>query len=246
MCLFHNNCEEIINFFASTSDPMQVTCLVSGGKDSIFALGLALLQFEVTSIITIRSSCDESQLFHLPNCQHVQLIAEMLDIPHQFAWIDSCDVDEEIQGLTNALIKAEAEAVITGGIQSEFQRYKFNLSAQRAGMRCFNPLWRVAPQQLMLELLDHDFHIIFTAIAGMGLKKDLLGTKLTSKILDRLKVTSHGSEIAITGEGGSYESFVLDAPFFPARILIKDSIIHWDRYREEGYLEILRVETEQK
>jgi uncharacterized protein (TIGR00290 family) len=165
----------------------------------------------------------------------------MLGIPHQFAWIDSCEVEEEIQGLTNALIKANAEAVITGGIRSEFQRYKFNQAAQRAKMRCFNPLWRLAPRQLMLELLDHDFYIILAAVAGMGLGQELLGTRLTSKTLDTLKNFAYGSEVAITGEGGSYESFVLDAPFFPARIVIHESVVHWDSYREEGFLEILNA-----
>lgn len=225
---------------------MRVTCLVSGGKDSVFALGLALHQFEVVSILTIRSTCGESLLFHLPNCQHVHLLAEMLDIPHQFVWIESCEVEEEIQGLTNALIEADAEAVITGGIRSEFQRYQFNRAAQRAKMRCFNPLWRLAPWDLMAELLDNNFHIIFSAVAGMGLGQDLLGTRLTSRILVTLQNVAHGNDIAITGEGGSYESFVLDAPFFPARIVIRDSTVHWDRHREEGYLEILSAGLQPK
>ena len=225
---------------------MRVTCLVSGGKDSVFALGLALYQFKVTSILTIRSACDESQLFHLPNCQHVQLLAEMLEIPHRFVWIESCEVEEEIQGLTTALIKTNAEAVITGGIRSEFQRYKFNRAAQRAKIRCFNPLWRLAPWHLMTELLDHNFHIIFSAVAGMGLGQDLLGSRLTSTILKTLQSIAHGNEVAITGEGGSYESFVLDAPFFPARIVIQDSVVHWDMHREEGYLEILSARLQLK
>ncbi len=225
---------------------MDVTCLVSGGKDSILALWYALHQYNVISIITIQSNCSESFLFHLPNCFHVSLIAKMLGISHQTILIDSCDLEEEIQALKNAFKESKAEAVITGGIKSEFQRYKFNYAAELANIKCFNPLWRISSQILLSDLLDSGFEIIFVSLTAMGLNKDLLGKRITRKSLENLQKLKKHTNISLIGEGGEFETFVLDAPFYPARIDILQSKIHWNKYREEGYYEIIQAKLSSK
>ncbi|MFX1282323.1 MAG: diphthine--ammonia ligase [Promethearchaeota archaeon] len=225
---------------------MKVTTLVSGGKDSILALWLALHQFEVISILTVISSCLESLLFHIPNSQHVAMVANILDIPHQTIMIDTCDVEKEIITLKSALLKSGADAVITGGIRSEFQRYKFNRAAQLANMKCFSPLWRISPKILLSELLDNKFHIIISSVSGMGLKKEFLGKKITPELLKTLQQNVPESDLSMVGEGGEFESFVLDAPFFPAHLEILKSKVHWDEYREEGYFEIVKIQCQPK
>ena len=225
---------------------MKVTCLVSGGKDSIFALWIALHQFNVTSIITVQPKCSESLLFHIPNSKYVVLIADMLNIPHKMIWTQKCDLKTEIKVLQDVLIETKAEALITGGLRSEFQRYKFNHAAKRAKMKCFNPLWRISPQILMQELLNNNFHIILVSVSSMGFSRELLGKRITKKLLMELQRTASTSETSITGEGGEYESFVLDAPFFPSRIEILESKIRWNIHREEGYFEIIKVRVHPK
>ncbi len=220
---------------------MNVICLVSGGKDSVLALWLALHQFNVISILSVRSQCPESYLFHIPNTQYVALIARMLNIPYRTIVVENCHVEDEIQALKDFLIKSEAEAVITGGIRSDFQRYKFNYAAISAKMKCFNPLWRLSPRILLSELLDNNFHIIFSSVAGMGLGRELLGKKITIEVLESLQKTVPESELTMIGEGGEFESLVLEAPFFPYRIEIIKSKIHWNEHREEGYYEIIEA-----
>ena len=225
---------------------MRVVCLVSGGKDSILSLWLASHQFEVVEIITIRSSCSDSLLYYLPNNQYVSFIAEMVGIPHRDIWVNSCDLEDEINTLKKALIESRTNAVITGGIRSDFQRSKFNRAALLANMKCFNPLWRISSNKLMSELINNKFRFIFSSVAGMGLGKDLLGEEITHEILASIikKVPDLG--VSITGEGGEYESFVLDAPFFPSKIEIIDSKIHWNEYREEGLYEIKEIKLSSK
>jgi ABC transporter with metal-binding/Fe-S-binding domain ATP-binding protein len=220
---------------------MKVICLVSGGKDSVFSLWLALHQFNVVSILTVKS-CPESYLFHLPNCNHVVLIAEMLGLPHCLIQIESCNIEDEINALKDFFIESDADAVITGGIQSEFQRFKFNRAAQLANMICLNPLWRLSPETLMTELINNKFHIIIVSVAAMGLGKNLLGKRITNNLLEEFQGNSIHQRLSITGEGGEYESFVLDAPFFPHRIKILESKILWDEHRDEGYYEIIKAE----
>ncbi|MFX1504723.1 MAG: diphthine--ammonia ligase, partial [Promethearchaeota archaeon] len=197
---------------------MKVSVLVSGGKDSVLALWIALHQFEVTSILTIRSFCPESHLFHIPNSQYVDLMAEILEISHKIIRIDSCNIEDEINSLKDALSSSSEKAIITGGIRSEFQRYKFNRAAKLANKRCFNPLWRISPKILLSELLTNKFRVIITSVSSMGLSKELLGREFSPKVLETLKQS--GPELSLVGEGGEFETFVLDAPFFPASIKI--------------------------
>ncbi|MFX1516155.1 MAG: diphthine--ammonia ligase [Promethearchaeota archaeon] len=221
-----------------------MTVLVSGGKDSVLALWIALHQFQVTSILTVRSSCPESLLFHIPNSRYVDLMAEMLNIQHIIVQIDSCNIEDEINSLKEALINSNTKAMITGGILSEFQRYKFNRAAKFANMRCFNPLWRISPNFLISEFLMREFSIIITSVSSMGLNKELLGKEISREIIEIL--SQRGSELSLVGEGGEFETFVLDAPFFPSRIRILDSKVHWNEFRQDGYYEIIKAEIEPK
>jgi len=225
---------------------LKVTCLVSGGKDSVLALWLALHQFEVVSILTIQTNCLESYLFHIPNCKYVTLIANMLDIPHKTIWVENCNLEDEIQILEKNFKESKAETVITGGIRSEFQRYKFNRAAKLADMKCFSPLWRLSPLVIMSELLENKFKVIITSVSGMGLGKELLGRKITKKTLTSLQRVVSESKLTIIGEGGEYESFVLDAPFYHSQIEIIESEIQWDEYRGEGIFVIHKAKLSPK
>jgi ABC transporter with metal-binding/Fe-S-binding domain ATP-binding protein len=225
---------------------LRVSCLVSGGKDSIYALWYAFHQYEVVSIINFVSDSSESLLFHIPNSKYVSLIAEMFSLPLISVKTKSDDIKEEIEQLTNAIRKSETEAIITGGIRSEFQRYHFNRAAMLANVKCFNPLWRLSPELIIQDLIKNHFEIILISVSSMGLDKNFLGEKLTPKLINKIKDLPYGFDHAIVGEGGEYESFVLDAPFFPSRIVIQDSQIHWDEFREEGSLEILNAILESK
>ncbi len=225
---------------------MRVSCLVSGGKDSIYALWCALHQYEVVSIINFESDKSESLLFHIPNAKYVSLVAKMFSLPLISIKIKSDDLEEEIKQLVSAIRKSRIEAIVTGGIRSEFQRYHFNRAALLANVKCFNPLWRLSPELIIQDLINNKFEIILISVSSMGLDQNFLGKKLTPKLINKISDNSYGSELAITGEGGEYESFVLDAPFFPSRIVIQVTQIHWDEYREEGYLDIINAFLESK
>ncbi|MHA1973416.1 MAG: diphthine--ammonia ligase [Candidatus Hodarchaeales archaeon] len=225
---------------------MKVTCLVSGGKDSILALWIALHKYEVSSILTIQTTNIESYLFHIPNSKYVSLVAQMLEIPFQTLLIEDNNINHEINELKKALKETNSKAIITGGLRSDFQRYKFNKAAKFAGMRCFSPLWRLSPRILMKEILNNNFYVIIVAVSSMGFGKKFLGERITFNMLKDIKEVSFGDELVTTGEGGEYESFVLDAPFFPSKIKVLESRIHWNETREEGYYEIIKAQLVKK
>jgi diphthine-ammonia ligase len=78
----------------------------------------------------------------------------------------------------------------------------------------------------------------------MGLGRELLGREFSPEILENLNQS--GSELSLIGEGGEFETFVLDAPFFPASIKILESKVHWNPHRQEGYYEILKARSNSK
>jgi uncharacterized protein (TIGR00290 family) len=170
----------------------------------------------------------------------------MLNLPLLTVELHSSGISEEISELTRIIQTSEADAIITGGLRSEFQRYKFNRAAQNANVKCFSPLWRLSPHLLMKELFDNNFHMIFVSVSAMGFSKDFLGKRITPDLLEQIQREFKTSSLATTGEGGEYESFVIDAPFFPSKIVIKESSIFWDEFREEGYLQIDKVALEPK
>jgi uncharacterized protein (TIGR00290 family) len=170
----------------------------------------------------------------------------MFSLPLISIKIKSDDLEEEIKQLVSAIRKSRIEAIVTGGIRSEFQRYHFNRAALLANVKCFNPLWRLSPELIIQDLINNNFEIILISVSSMGLDQNFLGKKLTPSLINKIRDLSYGSDLAITGEGGEYESFVLDAPFFPSRIVIQETQIHWNEFREEGYLEIIKAILEPK
>jgi diphthamide synthase (EF-2-diphthine--ammonia ligase) len=56
-----------------------------------------------------------------------------------------------------------------------------------------------------------------------------LGQELDAAAVDRLKALSRTHRFNVAGEGGEYETFVVDAPFFAAPVEITDSETVWKR-----------------
>ncbi|RLG13741.1 MAG: hypothetical protein DRN66_03620, partial [Candidatus Nanohalarchaeota archaeon] len=62
---------------------MKIGALVSGGKDSLFALYLMKKQGnDISCIMTMNSESDESYMFHYPNVNIVKAQAKLMNIPY--------------------------------------------------------------------------------------------------------------------------------------------------------------------
>ena len=64
------------------------------------------------------------------------------------------------------------------------------------------------------------------------------------KALEDLKQYARKHRITLTGEGGEYETLVLDAPLFTRRIVIEESTEEYCNYR--GILRVRRASLEAK
>ena len=69
------------------------------------------------------------------------------------------------------------------------------------------------------------FEFIMTSISADGLDKSWLNKIITKKDVEKLKELNQKYGVSIIGEGGCFESFVLNCPIFNKKISILDSEI---------------------
>ena len=87
-------------------------------------------------------------------------------------------------------------------------------------------MWHVNPEQYLKDLIINNFKAIITGIAADGLTKDFLGKEINNDFLNKIKKT----KIHLAGEGGEYESLVLDCPLLNKRLKIKKAKIEMENY----------------
>lgn len=204
---------------------MKVAALLSGGKDSLHAASL-LEQWgwRIEEVLTLVPADSDSLLFHTPNLRWTRLIAEAWGKPYRSAPVEGRGEPAELEGLRRALEplkEAGFDGVSVGAIASSFQWSRVHRVAGALGLKVFAPLWRVEPERVVREEIAAGFDIRVVRVATEALGPEWLGARLDASLLDRLKTISRDvRELSVAGEGGEYESLVVDAPIFSARIVV--------------------------
>jgi len=205
---------------------MKLAALFTGGKDSTYAIHLAKQQgHEVTCLISLKSENEASYMFHTPAIELAGLQAEAMNIPILF-FPTKGEKEKELVDLENAIVeskkKFDFEGLITGALFSEYQSSRIQAIADKLGLKVISPLWHKNQEDEMQELLDNKFEIIFTGIAAYGLNKGWLNKVIKQEDLDKLKALKEKIGSNVAGEGGEFESLVLDCPLFKKKLVIED------------------------
>jgi len=208
---------------------VNVAVLFSGGKDSTYATWVVQHQgWDVTALLTVRPSATDSLMFHYPNVEWTLFQTEAMGLPHQFIDVTTKD---EMAGVAQALIAMRSargvSGLVTGAVASDYQKVRFDNMCDAIGLKSYAPLWHKNPRLLVEDLKKSGFRIILSAVAAKGLDKSWLGRELTEQEWSKLERLSEIHGIHLTGEGGEYESFVLDAPHFSKTIEIEKSRKEW-------------------
>lgn len=222
----------------------KAACLFSGGKDSVFALFWAQSMGFEPVLVTMKPK-EYSMMFHHPNIERTGLQAKALgDAEHII--VDAGD--DELLSLKKAIWKAGAHAIVTGAIESEYQKQRIDKIGEELGIPAYSPLWHkhIAAGSggrgslgdarggepdggvLMEEMLRY-FETYLMSVSAEGFTdkdigkplKDVLGRKGIHPFL----------------EGGEGETYVCDAPFFKKRIVIEKVRKTWDGVRGVGEIE---------
>jgi diphthine-ammonia ligase len=201
---------------------MEATALVSGGKDSIYSAYLAECQgWDLREILTLAPSDPESMMFHTPNLDLVALQAEAWGRPHRRVALPGKGEAAEESALAEALSKAPGEWIIAGAIASSYQFTRLLRLADHLPRKVYAPLWGKRGLTVVREEVSAGLDIRFVHLAAEGLPEGWIGRRLEGELLEDLAIRAvppRGFHPA--GEGGEFETLVVDAPFFRSRIAL--------------------------
>jgi len=202
---------------------VRLGVLFSGGKDSAFACGMAMEREEVACLITVVPENPESYLFHTPNLHLTALQAEAAGLP--LVSVTGRGVEEEeVADLSRAIsLAVEGHAiagVVTGAIRSVYQATRVQRVCHELGLWCFNPLWQRDEGEHLDEVAGSGFRFVISGVSAAPLGEEWLGREVDRAALRELKALAGKHRMNPAGEGGEYETLVLDAPFFRKRIEI--------------------------
>ena len=207
---------------------LRVGVLFSGGKDSFYAAWVVLHQGWDVTLVTVKPGAADSRMFHHPNVKWTHLQAQAMGLSHHIVDVTGEDEMVDLQRrLATMKSKQGISGLVSGAVASEFQKTRFDRMCDAVGLKTYAPLWHKNPRLLVDDLKKLGFRIILTAVAAKGLDESWLGRELTEQEWFRLEGLSRVHGIHLTGEGGEYESFVLDAPHFSKTIEIEKSRNEW-------------------
>jgi len=208
-----------------------MAALISGGKDSWTALNIAQEQgHEVAVIINIRSPNNWSYMYHTVNAWVVEVQARAARIPLE-VFTTKGEKEVEVDDLAHYLseVKAEwgIEGLVTGGIRSNYQGERIAKVCDEVGLIPYSPLWHKDSEWLLKEYLRRKMKVIFVLASALGIGPNWLGRELDQKAIEELVELNRKWGVDPTGEGGEYESMVLDAPLFKEAISIEEAEKNW-------------------
>ena len=202
---------------------MRLGALFSGGKDSACAAWMAMGREELACLITVVPLNPESFFFHTPNLHLAALQAEAAGLP--LVTVPSAGVkEEEVADLARAISLAVEEhairGVVTGAIHSVYQAARVQQVCHDLGLWCFNPLWQRDEEEHLEAVVSAGFRFIISAVAAPPLGEAWLGREVDRDTAGELMALARRHRMNPAGEGGEYETLVLDAPFFRKRVEI--------------------------
>ena len=223
---------------------MRVAVLATGGKDSALALYKVLNEdHEVKYLVSMIPLREDSWMFHYPNIRLVDLFAEAADIPLVKA--ETLAVKErEVEDLKRLIEGIDVDAIVSGAVASTYQKSRIEKICEQLRLKCIAPLWHKNPLDILNEIVDLKFDVIITGVYAYGFNKEWLGRKINDASVKALIELNKQYGVSLVGEGGEYETLVLDAPFFKKRIKIVEAEKIWKN--QNGYFLVKKAKLENK
>ncbi len=227
---------------------LKAAVLFSGGKDSLYALWVSINQgFEVSCLVTFIPESVKSWVFHYPAVELTKLQAKAMDKPLLARRIAD-SVHSSLKGLYCMLKEAvecfHVDSVVSGVSASSYQKSLIDSICERLGLKSLTPLWGKKTDWILREMLELGFLIMVVGVAAEGLTEEWLGKILDVNSLKDFSRLASKYRFNLLGEGGEYETLVLDAPFFSKRLCIRKAKPIW--LGDSGYLKIDEVCLEDK
>lgn len=218
---------------------MKVVVMFSGGKDSAYTVKYCLDKgYEIVKLISVKPHNTEAYIYHYPTVEHTPLQAEAMGKDHVLISCNVTGPKEEAALLRSIFDEIDADAVVLGGVGlQETQIREISKIAEEFGLETLVPHASLTSEQLIEKQLSAGMEIVVADVAAGGLGKEWIGRKLDRESIEELKTLSRKNGFDVSGEGGAYNTFVTDAPWFKSKIELEDVEIKWDEATRSGYLE---------
>ncbi len=213
--------------------------LLSGGKDSNYALYRALLEgMEPACILVVSSERSDSWMFHTIATELAVLQAEAMGLGGlvrraRVSGVKEVEVEELAGELRRARDETGFDVIVVGALASRYQRRRVEAIAERLGVSIYAPAWMVDHEYYMRHLVSIGFKITVTRISTMGLPLRLLGKTLTLSDVDEIIARSRRYGFHPAFEGGEAETLVLDAPHYKKALLVEAEPVRLSEYEAE-------------
>ncbi len=221
---------------------MKVASLFSGGKDSIYAIYVAQQWgWDVTNLITLQPIKKNSWMFHSINIHLTEKIAQSINIP-LIKKQTKGEKEEELTDLKDILKNLDIEGVISGAIASEYQRTRIENICHELNIKSFTPMWHKKQELIVRNQINAGFKIIVVGVYAQGFDETWLGKPLNKAALAELIKLREKYSINVAGEGGEYETLVLDCPIYKKKLVLDKISKKWKR--DNGILMVEKAHLE--
>jgi len=199
---------------------MRLASLFSGGKDSTYAIHLAKkLGHEIKYLATIHSKNPYSYMYHTVNIGLTLLQSIAMGI--QLVSKESeGEKEKELEDLKDLLNGLDIDGVACGAIESNYQKTRIEKICKELNLKLLAPLWKMNQEKLLREMIKNNFEIMITSVSAQGFNEKWLGRIIDKDCIRDLVELRKKFGINVAGEGGEYESLVLNCPLFKRKIEI--------------------------
>lgn len=220
---------------------MKFIGLVSGGKDSIYTVcrlideghhlaGLLYVYCETDTVDSFMFQTVGKEIIEkYETCMGVPLFLHRtkcltLNRGLEYDPVEHDEVEDLYQGIKDTLTKVHFEGVSSGAILSVYQKNRVESICRRLNLLSLTPLFQMDQRELLSKMIAYGIDARVVKVAGGDLKKEALNKDLryVRSCYDR----SRFRDINYCGEGGEYETMVVDAPHFLKRIEISSFNVH--------------------
>ncbi|ESS32947.1 ATP-binding domain-containing protein [Toxoplasma gondii VEG] len=224
----------------SVASRRDFAALISGGKDSIYSIRYALaLGHRLRCVAYLRPPASvveaDSFMYQSVGAELVADIARCMQVPLVVRTIlgkpvatDSVGYaatkGDEVEDLFELLRDVQTRfpsvaAVSAGAILSDYQRQRVENVCMRLHLQPLFFLWHRAQGPLLREMAAWGLDAVLVKTAAWGLKAEHLGATIGA-LEKKLEEMEQHCGVQPCGEGGEYETIVVDCPLFREAVMI--------------------------
>ncbi|GMT00425.1 hypothetical protein PENTCL1PPCAC_22599, partial [Pristionchus entomophagus] len=246
-----------------SDDSMEMVGLVSGGKDSMYNMMCAVKDgWKIVALANLHPTEEgeiDSFMYQTVGSEGIEMIAESMELPLYRQSISGTSLmqsmeyekteGDEVEDLFKLLIRVKenhpnVRGVSVGAILSSYQKLRVENVCARLGLIPMAYLWERDQEELLHEMIENQVEAVLIKVAAVGLNEKHLGNTLGQMEQTLLKLCDKFG-VHPCGEGGEYETFVVNSPIMRRRIRIveKEIVMHQqDQVAPVAYLRLSKLE----